>query len=103
MNKKVELIKDVVAAASILTKFECEDIFDTQQGFINFLSEAGFTTPTGKPLTLMNFRIIASSLTPKQRLEVMQEFDASKLMNLMDMMYSETNVGNTNIPDIRNL
>ncbi|ASU00240.1 anti-sigma70 protein [Aeromonas phage AS-yj] len=86
---KVELMKDIVATASILAKYGCDDILDTQSGFVDFLNELGFTTVRGKPLTIFNFRVMVSSLTPYQKKEIIKEFDAGRIDHLINCMVDE--------------
>ncbi|QAY01357.1 anti-sigma70 protein [Aeromonas phage ZPAH1] len=88
-NTKVEILKDIVATASILVKYDCEDILDTQTGFIDFLNELGFTTIRGKPLTQHNFKIMLKSMTDYQIKEALKEFDAGKISDMIDCMVAE--------------
>ncbi|ADQ53169.1 AsiA anti-sigma70 protein [Aeromonas phage 65] len=89
MSNKIEVLKDIVATASILIKFGRDDILDTQRGFIDFLSTAGFTTPSGKPLTIQNFRVMVKSLKPSQIKEIFEEFDAGRIYDMIDCMISQ--------------
>ena len=71
---RLELVKDIVAFASILIKMECDDILANQSLFREVLNEAGFRTTTGKEFSKMSFRNLFSRLSNRERAEVVKEF-----------------------------
>lgn len=73
MNK-IDLAKDIIATASILIKYERDDILSNQSLFIEFLNELGFRTVTGKEFTKMGFRNMFLRMSEKDRREVLSEF-----------------------------
>lgn len=87
MSKKVEVLKDIVATISLIVKLGVDnEILDTQANLIAFLSEMGFTTTSGKPITAMNFRYMFGSLTPHELKDVLSEFSAQKDYDLIASM-----------------
>lgn len=88
-NNKIEILKDVVATASILVKHGREDILDSQKHFVAFLQEIGFTTVRGCPLTQENFRKMVQSFKPSEIEKVMKEFDAARISDLIEIMIDE--------------
>lgn len=93
MSKKVELLKDIVATISVIVKLGVEgEVLDTQTNLIAFLSEAGFTTTSGKPLTQMNFRYMFGSCTHDEIREILSEFSAQHAYDLIaSMTHQRTN------------
>ncbi|ALY07209.1 anti-sigma factor A [Vibrio phage vB_VmeM-32] len=74
-NTKIDLIMDMIAALSILIKFDMADeILENQHNVVAFLDELGFKTLSGQKLTVMNFRYIISSLRPNDKNKVINEF-----------------------------
>jgi hypothetical protein len=73
-DKKLEVVLDICATASILIKFGSCHILENQSLFIAFLNESGFRTVSGKEFTKMSFRQMFDRLTYKERLFVIGEF-----------------------------
>ncbi|QHJ78860.1 MAG: hypothetical protein [Caudoviricetes sp.] len=74
-TETVELCKDIVAAASLLQKFELCEIMESQSRFIEFLNSAGFTTVRGKEFTKMSFRKMWERIDPRLLPDILAEFD----------------------------
>lgn len=93
MSKKVEVLKDIVATISVMVKLGVEgEVLDTQTNLIAFLSEAGFTTTSGKPLTQMNFRYMFGSCSPEEIKDILSEFSAQDAYDLIaSMSHQRTN------------
>lgn len=72
--RTLELCKDIAAAASLLMKFECDDILTNQTLFIEFLNESGFRTVKGQEFSKMSFRNMFERLPHEDRRSVIAEF-----------------------------
>ena len=87
MNVKLEIIKDVMAVASILVKFDCDDILESQSRFVRFLANAGFQTPDGNPITLMTFRNMIGTLNSAERKYLFDDYDIDRMQTIYSTMY----------------
>ncbi|AAQ81544.1 asiA [Aeromonas phage 31] len=84
-----ENIKDIIATASLLIKFGCEDILNKQETFVSFLNELGFRSPTGEEFTRAGFRQMMKRLPIEQREELIEMFNQGhRDVNHQMMMYS---------------
>ncbi|MBF84547.1 MAG: hypothetical protein CL489_08740 [Acidobacteria bacterium] len=64
MNKRLELVLDIVAVVKILIRTEMDHIIDEKNLFIEFLNESGFRTLGGKEFTVANYNIMMKRLKP---------------------------------------
>ncbi|MGL4523814.1 MAG: hypothetical protein ACRCWQ_14800 [Bacilli bacterium] len=76
-NQKLELAKDIIAFASILSKFGGDNILENQTLLVEALNVAGFRTQTGKEFTKMSFRNMFERLSASDRRELMHEITQS--------------------------
>ena len=74
MNK-IEIISEIITMASILIKFEREDILENRVNFIAFCNEAGIRNEAGRQLNLSNFRKMMLDLTDDERKVLVEEFN----------------------------
>lgn len=85
--KVIDTIREIFDIASILIKFECEDILEKQTSFIDFLNALGVKAPNGREFTKMGFRQLMSNLTEQEKFELIEEFNAShkQVYRMMEM------------------
>lgn len=84
---KLELVKDIVATASILSKFGFDNITSNQSLFVEVLNELGFRTLNGNLFTKMNYRMLFSRLNPQERKAVTDEiYGMNKEYHVLDSM-----------------
>lgn len=73
-----ELVRDIFAVASLLMKFDRDDILlDTEHPdlFIEILNELGYRSVSGRPFTKMGFRQMMARLDDSDKLELIEEFN----------------------------
>lgn len=75
----IELVREIFTVASLLIKFESEDILqDKVQGkkvFVEFLNELGIKGLNGKPLTQSGFKSLMESLSLDEKKSLVEEFN----------------------------
>ena len=54
---KFEIVSEIITMASLLIKFQREDILENREGFIAFLNECGIRNEFGRELNPADSRI----------------------------------------------
>lgn len=72
---KFEIVSEIITMASLLIKFQREDILDNREGFIAFLNEAGIRNEFGRELNAANFRKMIQELTAEEKKQLVEEFN----------------------------
>lgn len=72
---KIEIITEIVTMASLLIKFQCEDILWNKDGFIAFLNEVGIRNEFGRELNAANFRKMITELTAIEKKNLIEQFN----------------------------
>ena len=70
----IEIIKEVVTVASILIKFDSEDILEGSL-FWSFLAELGIKTPGGVLINKYHFNKALNALSENNKREILEEFN----------------------------
>lgn len=72
---KFEIVSEIVTMASVLIKFQREDILENREGFIAFLNESGIRNEYGRELNAANFRKMIQELTADEKKSLVEEFN----------------------------
>lgn len=72
---KFEIVREIIAVASILTKFDAEHILWKRDHFIAFLNEIGIKNELGRQLNQSNFRKMISELTDEEKRILIEEYN----------------------------
>ncbi|QQK88175.1 hypothetical protein [Providencia phage PSTRCR_127] len=67
-------VREIINVASILIKFDCEDILENKPLFIEFINELGLRN-NGKLFNKSNFAKLMSSLSDEEKATVIEEFN----------------------------
>lgn len=70
----LEMLKEVVTVASILIKFEAEDIL-AKGIFWTFLEELGIKSPNGSPISKYYVNRAVNELSRREKAELLSEFN----------------------------
>ncbi|WDS61791.1 hypothetical protein [Cronobacter phage vB_Cdu_VP8] len=85
----VEFVREVMTVVSIVIKFGCEEpsqeamridpsyrgVIAKHRHFVPFLVELGMKHPSGRELTVGNFRQVMTELTSDEKEELIEEFN----------------------------
>ncbi|WKW87936.1 hypothetical protein pzkkv8_94 [Klebsiella phage pzk-kv8] len=72
---KFEIVSEIITMASLLIKFQREDILENREGFIAFLNECGIRNEFGRELNSANFRKMVTELSDDEKKQLIQEFN----------------------------
>jgi hypothetical protein len=71
----IEIIREVITVASILIKFDRDDIVNKRDHFIAFVNELHVDDKEWKRLNQNSFRKLISDLTDDEKKELVEEFN----------------------------
>ncbi|ANM46605.1 anti-sigma factor [Morganella phage vB_MmoM_MP1] len=82
----MNLAEEIVTIVSILIKFECDDILDNQELFVEFLNELGLRN-NGRSLSKVNMATLFERMTAAERKRIIENFNIGhqSLYRLIEM------------------
>lgn len=70
----LDTVREIINIASILIKFECEDILENKALFIEFINELGLRN-NGKMFNKSNFAKLIEQLSDEEKTALIEEFN----------------------------